>query len=69
MLQKQDDPADRWSEGDSTTFIDYGRYHVPERELQIATICGLLPNLPSGLVDRDRIGRHLVGRLARHIGG
>ena len=32
-----------WSEADSALFIDEGAYFVPERELQIATICGLVP--------------------------
>lgn len=43
MTQEQG-AADGWSEADSATFIDYGRYYVPERELQIATICGLVPS-------------------------
>ena len=37
---------DGWSEADSETFIDYGRYYVPEREQQIETICGLIPDPP-----------------------
>ena len=37
---------DSWSEEDSETFIDYGRYYVPEREQQIETICGLIPDAP-----------------------
>lgn len=32
-----------WSERDSETFIDLGRYYVPERDTQIATICGAVP--------------------------
>ena len=32
-----------WSEDDSRLFIDEGRYFVPERELQIATICAAIP--------------------------
>ena len=32
-----------WSEANSQTFIDYGRYFVPERERQIDTICRLIP--------------------------
>jgi tRNA (cmo5U34)-methyltransferase len=34
-----------WSESDSELFIDQGRYFVPERELQIQTICDLIPAL------------------------
>jgi tRNA (cmo5U34)-methyltransferase len=32
-----------WSEQDSVHFIDYGAYFVPHREVQIGTICALLP--------------------------
>ncbi|HEY0407809.1 MAG TPA: methyltransferase domain-containing protein [Pyrinomonadaceae bacterium] len=38
--------ASRWAEWDeqsSKLFIDYGRYFVPERELQISVICDLIP--------------------------
>ncbi len=31
-----------WSEENSATFLDIGRYAVPEREVQIDTICGLI---------------------------
>jgi tRNA (cmo5U34)-methyltransferase len=33
---------DTWSEADSATFLDRGKYYVPERELQIRIIAGLL---------------------------
>jgi len=36
-------PAIDWSERASQTFIDFGRYFVPERELQIAAFCDLMP--------------------------
>lgn len=32
-----------WSEGDSQIFIDFGRYFVPERERQLATVSSLIP--------------------------
>ena len=32
-----------WSEEDSQTFLDYGRFFVPQREYQIRTICDLIP--------------------------
>jgi tRNA (cmo5U34)-methyltransferase len=32
-----------WSEAASQTFIDFGRYFVPEREQQIAAFVGLIP--------------------------
>ncbi len=35
-------PGADWSEQDSQKFIDFGRYFVPERDLQIRTICDLV---------------------------
>ena len=35
-----------WSEDTSNRFVDYGDYFVPEREAQIDTICGLVPEIP-----------------------
>lgn len=32
-----------WDEASSQTFIDFGRYFVPERETQMQTICDLVP--------------------------
>ena len=32
-----------WTEDDSAHFIDEGKYFVPEREAQIATICAAIP--------------------------
>lgn len=32
-----------WKESDSHTFIDYGRYFVPQREYQLQTIADLIP--------------------------
>lgn len=37
-----------WTETNSQTFLDYGRYFVPERERQIETICGLIPPAAEG---------------------
>ncbi len=31
-----------WSEANSQTFVDYGKYFVPEREMQIDTLVGLV---------------------------
>ncbi len=36
-----------WNEDDSALFIDEGKYFVPEREAQIATICAAIPPLES----------------------
>ncbi|UCG25489.1 MAG: class I SAM-dependent methyltransferase [Chloroflexota bacterium] len=35
-----------WSEEDSREFIDYGKYFVPGREVQLDTICRLIPADP-----------------------
>ncbi len=43
MTTRPDHRPDGWTEDDSADFIDYGRYFVPERDLQIATICDLVP--------------------------
>ncbi len=40
-MEKNRQPG--WSEQDSRKFIDYGRYMVPERELQIEILCDLIP--------------------------
>jgi tRNA (cmo5U34)-methyltransferase len=33
----------QWSEENSQAFLDYGRYFVPQREEQVATVCALVP--------------------------
>jgi trans-aconitate methyltransferase len=37
-----------WDEDSSRTFLDYGRYFVPERERQIGIIGELIPPPPAG---------------------
>lgn len=37
-----------WTETNTQTFLDYGRYFVPGRERQMETICGLIPSPPEG---------------------
>jgi len=37
-----------WGEDDSRSFLDYGRYFVPERERQIGIIGDLIPPPPAG---------------------
>ncbi len=39
----EDERPAGWTEDDSGHFIDYGQYFVPERELQVASICDLIP--------------------------
>jgi tRNA (cmo5U34)-methyltransferase len=36
-----------WDEDNSRTFLDYGRYFVPERERQLQIICDLVPSPPA----------------------
>lgn len=43
-----DDQPQHWHEENSAEFIDYGKYFVPEREVQIETICDLIPPPPPG---------------------
>jgi tRNA (cmo5U34)-methyltransferase len=43
-METPDDP-NRWSEDLSRQFIDYGRYFVPERELQLQIMVALLADL------------------------
>jgi tRNA (cmo5U34)-methyltransferase len=38
-----------WNEADSATFLDRGKYYVPERELQMEIIAGLLESQPDGM--------------------
>lgn len=40
--------AETWDEDNSRTFLDYGRYFVPERERQIGIIGELIPPPPDG---------------------
>jgi tRNA (cmo5U34)-methyltransferase len=43
MASETEIPGGDWGAEASQTFIDYGRYFVPEREQQIETFCGLIP--------------------------
>jgi tRNA (cmo5U34)-methyltransferase len=36
----------RWDEGNSAVFVEYGRYFVPEREAQLEYFAQLIPELP-----------------------
>ena len=40
--------TESWNEADSATFLDRGKYYVPEREVQIQIIAGLLESLDEG---------------------
>lgn len=43
MPQKNSDSGRAWGEQSSQTFIDYGNYFVPEREVQMQTLVALIP--------------------------
>ncbi len=54
----EDDPhagGGRWDEDSSAAFIDYGRYFVPDRELQLEHFAQLIPEVP-GRFDIVEIG-------------
>ena len=42
-MESEKKKPDLWGKQATQTFIDYGRYFVPEREIQIETICRLIP--------------------------
>ncbi len=46
MSEAPKDRPEAWSEADSETFSALGRYVVPERELQIRSICEMIAPLP-----------------------
>ena len=48
MAQQSDQMERSWSEDDSATFIDYGRYFVPQRETQIETVRRVIPTPAPG---------------------
>lgn len=43
MNTEQRNDAPHWDESNSSDFIDYGDYFVPQRQLQIDTVCALIP--------------------------
>jgi trans-aconitate methyltransferase len=53
MNTQDQSPPDRWDEGGSQAFIDFGRYFVPQREQQIQIIVDLLPegDQPAAAID------------------
>jgi tRNA (cmo5U34)-methyltransferase len=59
------DERPTWSEEVSTTFIDYGRYFVPDRTQQMETICRLIPPLDGPFVVMELA--HGEGLLAETI--
>jgi tRNA (cmo5U34)-methyltransferase len=59
------DEQPTWNEASSTTFIDYGRYFVPDREYQMQTICDLIPPQDEPFVVMEL--SHGEGLLAEEI--
>lgn len=47
MTQGTTEGSPRWQETDSETFVEYGSYFIPDREVQTDVICSLIPP-PSG---------------------
>src|SRR5262245_51373038 len=60
-----------WGANTSQTFIDYGRYFVPEREQQIETICDVLPPCegPSNILELCCGAGLLAGALLERFPG
>ena len=56
------DPASRWDEDSSHQFLDLGRFFVPDREEQIATIAAMIPDPGDGLLVDLCCGEGLVSR-------
>ena len=51
-----------WDEDNSRSFLDYGRYFVPERERQIGIIADLIPPVQGGLLVELCSGEGLLSR-------
>jgi tRNA (cmo5U34)-methyltransferase len=56
-----DRPSD-WDENDSREFLDLGRFFVPDREEQIATIAAMIPDPGDGLLVDLCCGEGLLSR-------
>ncbi|HEV8581549.1 MAG TPA: methyltransferase domain-containing protein [Thermoanaerobaculia bacterium] len=58
----ESDPEAGWGEEDSRRFLDLGRFFVPDREEQIATIAGVIPQPGDGLLVDLCCGEGLLSR-------
>jgi tRNA (cmo5U34)-methyltransferase len=54
--------ASGWNEDSSAEFIDTGRYFVPERELQMETVCQLVEAAPAGPIAELCCGQGLLSK-------
>jgi len=57
-----DNPTPTWQESDSSKFIDYGRFFVPDREEQIATFLDVIPDPGDGLIVELCCGEGLLSQ-------
>lgn len=57
-----DNPTPTWQESDSSKFIDYGRFFVPDREEQIATFLDVIPDPGDGLLVELCCGEGLLSQ-------
>jgi len=69
MQSPQSESNKVWDEQSSQLFIEYGRYFVPEREQQIATICALIPPCTAScmIIDLCCGPGLLAGALLEHV--
>ncbi|MFP6740469.1 MAG: helix-turn-helix domain-containing protein [Alphaproteobacteria bacterium] len=44
--ERNDTDGQEWTETTSELFADYGEYFVPERDIQMETVCALIPDIP-----------------------
>jgi tRNA (cmo5U34)-methyltransferase len=51
-----------WKESDSSNFLDFGRFFVPDREEQIATVADVVPDPGEGLLVDLCCGEGLLSR-------
>ncbi len=52
-MTSEPNAAPPWGEGDSQAFLDFGRYFVPERERQVATVSAMIPPIEGPFVALD----------------
>lgn len=43
MAHETAEDSPRWQESDSETFVEYGSYFIPDREVQTDVICSIIP--------------------------
>ena len=53
MTTQESSSEQKWSEDTSRSFLDFGKYYIPEREAQIQMICDLIPPHPGDFTVMD----------------